>query len=133
MVRWFLLGWGLAAGASIALVGLVWGTDEARRLALAWTTSLPGHWASLIVAEKSLSLPPVERTPYLAAGPAIRLLTSLPLAAGYWCVILSVQQPSFWVWFVITYALSLAGDVWLTLRVLRSDRTVRSQDSSLTS
>jgi hypothetical protein len=74
----------------------------------------------LILVEQSKYLPPQQRTTLIAAGHPIRLLLALAISFGYWCVILSEPTTSFWVWFVITYALTLAGDVWLTLRVIRA-------------
>ncbi len=120
MTRWFLLAWTLALLVSVGMVRALLGNEESIRLALAWTASLPGAIASLILAERSAPLPPTKRTAYIAAGHPIRMLMTLAIAIGYWCVILSAQFPSFWVWIVITYALSLAGDVWLTLRVIHA-------------
>jgi hypothetical protein len=124
MTRWFLLAWTTAVLVSVGLVRVALGPDESIRLLLAWTASLPGAIASLLLAERSAVLPPTKRTAYLAAGHPIRMLLTLAIALGYWCVILSAHFPSFWVWIVITYALTLAGDVWLTLRVIRAGSPV---------
>jgi hypothetical protein len=129
MTRWFLLAWVLALLVSVGLVRTLLGSDESIRLALAWTASLPGAIASLLLAERSAVLPPTKRTAYLAAGHPIRMLLTLAIGIAYWCVILSAQFPSFWVWIVITYALTLAGDVWLTLRVIHAGSPVSPSHS----
>ncbi|MBY0586105.1 hypothetical protein K2X85_02950 [bacterium] len=121
MIAIFLFGWLTAFLTSTLLVQQTLGSDEAFRLALAWSANLPGSLASLILVEKSRPLPPADRTTMIAAGHPLRLLVALAIALVYWCVILSESSASFWGWFVITYALTLAGDVGLTLRAIRAD------------
>jgi hypothetical protein len=46
-------------------------------------------------------------------------LATPALALFVWCVILSEQSASFWLWLVVGYALTLAVEVRLVLRVMR--------------
>ena len=102
-----------------AIARLAFGIEETKHVLLAFVICLPGDLASTLVVARSLHWPVKDRTIMIAAGNPLRLLSSLILGGICWCVILSPRSIGFWGWFVVAYALTLAVDVRLILRVLR--------------
>lgn len=119
LVRSFLVQW-TAITLLIALIArLAFSGEEAKHVVLAFAICLPGALASTIVVARSLHWPVKDRTVMIAAGNPLRLISSLILGVICWCVILSPRSIGFWGWFIVAYALTLAVDVRLMLRVLR--------------
>lgn len=119
LVRSFAIQWGIVTLLAALIARLVFGTDESKHAILAFAICLPGALASTIVVGRSLHWPVKDRTVMIAAGNPLRLISSLILGVICWCVILSPRSIGFWGWFIVAYALTLAVDVRLILRVLR--------------
>jgi hypothetical protein len=115
IAAWF--GVTLSMGALAYALG---GRDEFRRALLAQTACLPGAAISLLAFLRAQSLPASVSTVIVLAGTPLRLLSTLLLSTLIWCGILSMRGAGFWGWIVVGYCLSLAIEVWLMLRVLRS-------------
>lgn len=114
--------WLAAAIAYLLLVGTAYawnGLDEVRRAVAAMAVSIPGAYVSLKIADRSKHWDPRAWTVVLASGNTIRILLSIPLAFLVGCVILSERTASFWVWFLVGYALTLVADVIGILRLIK--------------
>jgi len=119
LVRSFLLQWTVVAIVTAFIARIAFNSEEAKHALLAFAICLPGALASTIVVGRSLHWPVKDRTVMIAAGNPLRMISSLILGVICWCVILSPRSIGFWGWFIVAYALTLAVDVRLILRVLR--------------
>jgi hypothetical protein len=112
-----------AAALVFAAPAYLWGgAEEAARVLAAFAVCLPPAAIALVVVAGARDAAPARRLVAVAFAAPIRVATTLAVAALVWCVILSPKAASFWLWIVVAYAVTLAADVRLMLRVLRDSR-----------
>lgn len=112
-----------AASAVVSLLAwLLAGPKESAMVLWSFAICIAPAVASLrwvtICARRS----PTARIGSILGSTFLRLLVTPALAIFVWCVILSEQRASFWLWLVVGYALTLAAEVRLVLRVMRYDQ-----------
>lgn len=116
-----------AAACLNALLALaIFGPSESFRVVLAYLACLPPAVVALALVAKKADADPSVRIVAIAAATPIRFLATLFIAVVIWCVILSPAGASFWLWIVVAYAVTLAADVRLMLRVLRRSESNRA-------
>lgn len=123
-----------ASALVLAASAYFWGGgEEAVRALCAFAVCLPPAAIALVVVAGARDAAPARRLVAVAFAAPIRVLATLAAAALVWCVILSPNAASFWLWIVVAYAVTLAADVRLMLRVLRETRPSceRSPDDSV--